>query len=148
MQVIFGFHSVLEMVQRGIQEEEGSASYKKSKKRDYKTLFIIHQFVDEVNFERISLAKSAKEAWEVLNKARGGVVLNKAHSGVEEEMCELENNIETEGKQNEKQESNQEIDFEEQEQPQQHLPTYDLLLFKKYIKCINQIKIKSKPKML
>ncbi|GAU47214.1 hypothetical protein TSUD_403550 [Trifolium subterraneum] len=46
---------MLEIVQRGIQEEEDSASCKKSKKR--------------VNFQRSSSTKSAKEASKDSNKA-------------------------------------------------------------------------------
>ncbi|MCI27874.1 hypothetical protein A2U01_0049074, partial [Trifolium medium] len=63
-EIIFGFWRVLEMVQRCIQEEEDSASCKKSEKR--------------VNFQRSSSTKSAKEAskdW------------NKAHSAAKDERC-------------------------------------------------------------
>ncbi|RDY14474.1 hypothetical protein CR513_00463, partial [Mucuna pruriens] len=68
MGVIFGFQEVLEIVKNGIQEMEVGATevqraaYRESKKKDCKTLFLIHQCVDSVNFEMIALANSAKEA--------------------------------------------------------------------------------------
>ncbi|RDY03537.1 hypothetical protein CR513_12872, partial [Mucuna pruriens] len=43
-----------------------------SKKKDCKALFLIHQCVDSANFEKIVLANSAKEAWDILNKSYGG----------------------------------------------------------------------------
>ncbi|KAF1860399.1 hypothetical protein Lal_00037739 [Lupinus albus] len=42
--------------------------YKESKKKDCKALLLIHQCVDEANFERIAYAKTAREAWESLKE--------------------------------------------------------------------------------
>ena len=47
-------------------------AHKESKKKDYKALFIIHQCVDADNFEKVSDAESAKEAWEILEKSFRG----------------------------------------------------------------------------
>ncbi|KAK2365331.1 hypothetical protein QL285_090104 [Trifolium repens] len=64
IQESFGFWRVLETVQRSIQEEEDSASRKKSEKR--------------VNFQRSSSTKSAKETTKDSNKA---------HNGAKEKRC-------------------------------------------------------------
>ncbi|RDX90879.1 hypothetical protein CR513_27208, partial [Mucuna pruriens] len=71
----------------GIQEVEvdaievQSAVYKESKKKDYKTLFLIHQCVDSANFEKIASTNSAKEVWDILNKSYGGADKIKKESG-------------------------------------------------------------------
>lgn len=78
MGVIFGFQDVQEVVKNGIPEEViggtdvQTAAHKDQKKKDCKALFLIHQCVDNANFEKISSAKSAKEAWDILQKAYGG----------------------------------------------------------------------------
>ncbi|CAM8996692.1 unnamed protein product [Rhodiola kirilowii] len=46
---------------------------KESRKKDKKALFTIFQGVDESTFERISEAKTAKDAWEILQKSFQGV---------------------------------------------------------------------------
>jgi len=77
IQEVFALQRVMEMVQRGIQKEEGSASYEESNKR--------------VNIERTSYTitvfstQSAKEVWKFLNKAHSRVVSNKDQRGAEEE---------------------------------------------------------------
>ncbi|XP_019435024.1 PREDICTED: uncharacterized protein LOC109341542 [Lupinus angustifolius] len=48
------------------------SNFRECKKRDCKTLFLIHQCVDEANFEKISSAKTAKEAWENLEISYAG----------------------------------------------------------------------------
>ncbi|RDX86557.1 hypothetical protein CR513_32105, partial [Mucuna pruriens] len=68
MGIIFGFQEVLEIVKNDIQEVEvGTIKvqrtiYKESKKKDCKALFLIHQCVDSINFEKIASANSTKEA--------------------------------------------------------------------------------------
>lgn len=76
MEAIFGFQEVLQLVKFGIQElEEGAidaqkAALKELKKIDCKALFLIHQCVDVVNFEKIASAKTSKQAWDVLLSIR------------------------------------------------------------------------------
>ena len=45
---------------------------KENRKKNKKTLFFIYQAVDEVIFERISTATSAKEAWDILHSSYKG----------------------------------------------------------------------------
>ncbi|XP_019425145.1 PREDICTED: uncharacterized protein LOC109334028 [Lupinus angustifolius] len=74
MKAIFGFQECLDVVQVGVHElgenptEAQRLEHKKAMKRDCKTIFLIHQCVDRANFEKISAASSAKEAWETLDK--------------------------------------------------------------------------------
>lgn len=78
MGVIFGFQDAYDFVMNGIPEEvEGAtdvqtAAHKELKKKDYKALFLIHQCVDDANFEKISGGKSAKEAWDILQASYTG----------------------------------------------------------------------------
>nr|KYP69347.1 hypothetical protein KK1_008536 [Cajanus cajan] len=78
MRVIFGFQDVLDIVKEGVQEvdsgatEDQKAANKEAKKKDCKALFIIHQCVDMGNFEKISNVTTAKEAWEILERAHAG----------------------------------------------------------------------------
>jgi len=59
------------MLAEAVMDQE-KAAHKELKKKDYKALFIIHQCVDAYNFENVSDAESAKEAWEILEKSFGG----------------------------------------------------------------------------
>lgn len=52
---------VTPLVENTASEEK--AAHKELKKKDDKTLFMIHQFVNPNNFEKISDVESAKEAW-------------------------------------------------------------------------------------
>ena len=69
-----GAHDVWEVVEKGYKESQDedsltkaqSDTLKDSRKRDKKALFLIYQALDEDEFEKISNAKSAKEAWEKL----------------------------------------------------------------------------------
>lgn len=78
MGVIFGFQDVTDLVKNGIPEEvEGAtdaqtAAHKAMKKKDCKALFLIHQCVDDANFEKIAGAKSSKEAWDILQQSYEG----------------------------------------------------------------------------
>ena len=85
MKVIFCFQDILDLVTIGVQElvknpnEVKVATHKESKKRDCKALFLIHQGVDVVHFEKIAVATSANEAWDSLEKCySGGEKLKKA----------------------------------------------------------------------
>ncbi|XP_019447259.1 PREDICTED: uncharacterized protein LOC109350483 [Lupinus angustifolius] len=77
MRVLFGYQEVLESVQKGYQSSEEDATVdeailRECKKKDCKALFIIHQCVDGANFEKIANAKTAKEAWDNLEKSYAG----------------------------------------------------------------------------
>ncbi|XP_019425076.1 PREDICTED: uncharacterized protein LOC109333951 [Lupinus angustifolius] len=47
--------------------------YKESKKKDCKAMFLLHQCVGEAHFEKISEARTTKEAWDILEKSNEGV---------------------------------------------------------------------------
>ncbi|XP_019431491.1 PREDICTED: uncharacterized protein LOC109338660 [Lupinus angustifolius] len=78
MKVLFGYQEVLEVVQNGVQTVEDDApevqqsTFREGKRKDCKALFIIHQCVDESNFEKISSARTSKKAWENLEKCYAG----------------------------------------------------------------------------
>ncbi|XP_019439043.1 PREDICTED: uncharacterized protein LOC109344742 [Lupinus angustifolius] len=78
MKVLFGYQEVLDIIQEGYQSVGEDATeaqrlvHRDCKKRDCKALFMIHQCVDESNFEKISNAKTAKEAWDSLDKCYAG----------------------------------------------------------------------------
>lgn len=48
--------------------DEQNVAHKDLKKKDYKTLFLIHQCVDSNNFEKVCDIDSAKETWDILEK--------------------------------------------------------------------------------
>ncbi|MCI70323.1 F-box protein, partial [Trifolium medium] len=60
MQAIFGFQDVLDVIQNGyeIVGDEGTeaqrTAYRANKKKDCKAIYLIHQSVDEINFDKIS----------------------------------------------------------------------------------------------
>jgi hypothetical protein len=78
MKVIFGFQEVEDLVSNGYEAlaenatEAQQITFKETKKKDCKALFLIHQCVDSANFEKISSATSSKQAWEILQNAHGG----------------------------------------------------------------------------
>ncbi|XP_019432586.1 PREDICTED: uncharacterized protein LOC109339582 [Lupinus angustifolius] len=78
MKVLFGYQEVFDIIQEGYQSVGEDATeaqrlvHKDCKKRDCKALFMIHQCVDESNFEKISNAKTTKEAWDSLEKCYAG----------------------------------------------------------------------------
>ncbi|XP_019451905.1 PREDICTED: uncharacterized protein LOC109354003 [Lupinus angustifolius] len=78
MKAIFGFQECLDVVQVGVHElgenptEAQRLEHKEAMKRDCKAIFLIHQCVNRANFEKISAAISAKEAWETLDKCYSG----------------------------------------------------------------------------
>ena len=78
MKVLFGYQDVLEVIKDGVTSlVEGAtdaqkATFKEEKKKDYKALFLIHSCVDGDNFEKVGDCDSAKQAWEILEKAYAG----------------------------------------------------------------------------
>ncbi|XP_057441665.1 uncharacterized protein LOC130733465 isoform X3 [Lotus japonicus] len=79
MKAIFGFQECLEVVESGFEEitesssETQKSAHSEAKKKDCKATFLIHQCVDVANFEKISKAKSSKEACEILEKSHSGL---------------------------------------------------------------------------
>lgn len=79
VRVLFRFQDVLGIVKKGVPTLEANATdqqkqaHRKNIKRDGKALFLLHQGVDAVNFEKISSLDSAKEAWDALENAYAGV---------------------------------------------------------------------------
>jgi hypothetical protein len=80
MKVLFGYQEVLEIVINGVTPlgadatEAVIATHKEEKKKNYKALFLIHSCVDNDNFEKVGDCESAKQAWEILEKAYAGAV--------------------------------------------------------------------------
>jgi hypothetical protein len=78
MQAIFGFQDVAEVIQNGLETIGDDATkaqrttFRANKKKDCKAIYLIHQSVDEVNFDKISTCTSAKEAWETLERCHTG----------------------------------------------------------------------------
>ena len=73
-------HDIQEVVEKGYKESQDEDSLtqtqkdvlKDSRKRDNKTFFLVYQALDEDEFEKISNATSAKEAWEKLRTSCKG----------------------------------------------------------------------------
>nr|XP_004487747.1 uncharacterized protein LOC101505480 [Cicer arietinum] len=78
IRALFGFQKVLEIIKKGFEElganptEEQRSRFKENKKKDCKTIFILHQCLDTANFDKISYAKNAKEACDILEKCYSG----------------------------------------------------------------------------
>ncbi|XP_058722921.1 uncharacterized protein LOC131594735 [Vicia villosa] len=74
MQSLFGFHETLEVVTGGVlvlaadATEAQKTAHNEVKKKDCKAAYCIQTTVDSANFDRISHAESAKEAWDILVK--------------------------------------------------------------------------------
>ncbi|TXG68966.1 hypothetical protein EZV62_003901 [Acer yangbiense] len=74
MKVLYGSQDLWEVIENGFVELENQTGLtqqqanelKENCKKDKKALFFIYQAVDEVIFERISTATSAKAAWDAL----------------------------------------------------------------------------------
>jgi len=67
MKALFEFQDVMEVVKNDVAAEPAEHAteavrnaYKDSKKKDAKTIFFLHQSVDDVNFNLISKATSTK----------------------------------------------------------------------------------------
>ena len=79
MKALFEFQDVMEVVKNGVAAEPAEPAteavrnaYKDSKKKDAKAIFFLHQSVDDANFNLISKATSAKQAWDKLEKCYAG----------------------------------------------------------------------------
>lgn len=78
MKVIFCYQDLWNLVKNGVTPirehatNEENTAYKDLKKKDYKALFLIHQYVDLDNFEKVGDVDSIKEAWDILEKSLGG----------------------------------------------------------------------------
>lgn len=74
MKVMFGYQDILKVIKKGANPlVEGAtdaqqATHKQEKKKDFKTLFFIHQCVDGDYFEKIGDCDSSKQAWKILEK--------------------------------------------------------------------------------
>ena len=83
MKVLLGSQDVWEFVEDGFAEPspaeegamnaEGRKQLKERRKKEKKALFTIYQGLDDTMFEIIAPANTSKEAWEMLQKAFGGV---------------------------------------------------------------------------
>ena len=83
MKALFGFQELFETIELGYAEPVDQAavaaltqaqkdSLRENRKKDKKALFFLFQAVDEIVFEKISSATTAKEAWEMLQKCYKG----------------------------------------------------------------------------
>ena len=79
MKALLGAQDVWDIVEKGHKEQDDVAlsqaqrdALRDSRKRDKKALYLIYQAVDEDAFEKISDAKTAKEAWEKLQTCNKG----------------------------------------------------------------------------
>ena len=74
MRALLGAHDVWEIVENGYEEPQDEASLspqqrdrlRDARKRDKKALYLIYQALGDDDFEKISNATTAKEAWEKL----------------------------------------------------------------------------------
>ena len=74
MKTLLGAQDVWEIVEKGHTEPENEDNLtqsqidglRNSRKRDMKTLYLIFQGLDDDAFEKVSEAKSVKEAWDKL----------------------------------------------------------------------------------
>ncbi|XP_061363230.1 uncharacterized protein LOC133306870 [Gastrolobium bilobum] len=84
MKMLLSSQDIWDLVEDGYIEPANAAAeavlsdaqrnmLKDSRKKDKKALFLIFEGVDESTFEKISDAKSSKEAWEILQKCWQGV---------------------------------------------------------------------------
>lgn len=78
MKAVMGFQEVLEIVEEGFTApaedapEAAKTLFKEQKRKDFKAICLLHQGVDDAHFEKISSAKSSKEAWGILEKCNEG----------------------------------------------------------------------------
>ena len=74
MQSLFDFHETLEVVTNVVPELSKNATdaqrvaNKEAKKKDCKVAYCIQSAVDSTNFDKISHAELANEAWDILVK--------------------------------------------------------------------------------
>ncbi|XP_021996329.1 uncharacterized protein LOC110893531 [Helianthus annuus] len=78
IKVLFESQELWNIIDEGIKElgtnptEEATATHRESVKKDKRALHIIYQSVNDTIFERIALAKTSKEAWDILHKSYRG----------------------------------------------------------------------------
>ena len=78
MKVILGYQDVMGIVEDGYPSlpegatEARKAIHKENKKRDCKTMCLLHQCVDIPDFEKIVGAATSKKAWNILQKGNVG----------------------------------------------------------------------------
>lgn len=82
MKVLFGFQELMEIVEAGFFDVDpavGAAlpqaqkdDLRENRKKDKKALYFIYQALDDAVFEKISAAKTSKQAWDILQKAYEG----------------------------------------------------------------------------
>ncbi|XP_044505720.1 uncharacterized protein LOC123225676 [Mangifera indica] len=79
LRVLFDYHELLDVVENGVptQVENGTDAQKnvhrEIKKKDKKTLYFIHQGVNDEVFEKIAGATTSKQAWDILMTSYKGV---------------------------------------------------------------------------
>ncbi|XP_019427085.1 PREDICTED: uncharacterized protein LOC109335405 [Lupinus angustifolius] len=73
-----GFQEISEIVELGYLQLEADSTeqqrltHKENKRKDCKAMCLLHQCVDEAHFEKIALAQSSQEAWQILEKCNKG----------------------------------------------------------------------------
>lgn len=75
MKVLLRYQGVSAIVEEigGVSDLGGTMEQKEEiRRKDDKALFIIHQCVDDVHFEKIQNASTAKEAWNILVRCHAG----------------------------------------------------------------------------
>lgn len=65
------------------------ATHTKNEKKDYETLFLLHQSVDTTNIEKITTTTTVKEAWKILEKCHEGAKKVKVNLKTMRRQCEL-----------------------------------------------------------
>lgn len=70
--VEIGYDMPADAAAEAILSNEEKRVLMKNRERDCKALNAIHQSIDESTFEKISRAKTSKEAWEILQKSLQG----------------------------------------------------------------------------
>ncbi|BAT89965.1 hypothetical protein VIGAN_06111300 [Vigna angularis var. angularis] len=73
--VLFRFQDVMDVVEeKGYKPHDGDSEKQKAafRKKDNKTLFIIHQCVADMHFEKIQNVGTAREAWNILVRCHAG----------------------------------------------------------------------------
>ena len=81
MKALLGSQDVWEIVEKGFEQPESDEGLSqqqidamhKARKKDQQALTLIHMCLDENMFEKVSSARSAKEAWEVLQNSFKGI---------------------------------------------------------------------------
>ena len=81
MKALLGSQDAWEIVDKGYTEPENETSLSQAqkdalqntRKKDQKALTLIHQAIDDGNFEKISGAATAKQAWQILENTFKGV---------------------------------------------------------------------------